>query len=48
MCVIILCTSEYTLGSIIQNIRDIYESRATGCTRRTPSVGSGYPLESTN
>jgi len=28
--------------------RDDYECRATGCTVRTPSVGGGYPLESTS
>ena len=39
---------EYQLESISQNIRDDYECRATGCTVRTPSVGVGYLLESTN
>jgi len=41
---------EYPLAleSISQNIRDVYECRATGCTGRTRSVGGGYPLESTS
>jgi len=39
---------EYQLESISQNIRDDYECRATGCMVRTPSVGGGYPLESTS
>jgi len=39
---------EYPLESISQNIRDVYECRATGCTGRTSSVGSGYPLDSTS
>jgi len=48
MCIIISCTSKYALESISQNIRDVYECRSTGCKRRIPSVGGGYPLESTS
>jgi len=48
MRVFISCVSEYTLESISQNTRDVYECRATGCTGRTPNIGGGYPLESTS
>ena len=35
---------EYPLESIIQNIRDDYECRATGCTVRTGSVEGWVPI----
>jgi len=48
MCVIISCASEYTLESVNQNIRDVYERRVTRCTVRTPNAEGRYPLESTS